>query len=72
MGLITKISPFSVFVNPSSTMKIFSPIAYWYLSILNGPDAAVGVSGQVFTILPKESACYFCMFPDLDEDYAYL
>jgi len=30
--------------------------------------AAVGVSGQVFTILPKESACYFCMFPDLDED----
>jgi len=30
--------------------------------------AAVGVSGQVFTVLPKESACYFCMFPDLDED----
>ena len=30
--------------------------------------AAVGVSGQVFTILPKESACYFCMFPELDED----
>ncbi|MCV0393520.1 MAG: ThiF family adenylyltransferase [Nitrosopumilus sp.] len=30
--------------------------------------AAVGVSGQVFTILPKESACYFCMFPDLNED----
>jgi len=30
--------------------------------------AAVGVSGQVFTILPKESACYYCMFPGLDED----
>jgi len=30
--------------------------------------AAVGVSGQVFTILPKESACYYCMFPSLDED----
>jgi len=30
--------------------------------------AAVGVTGQAFTILPKESACYFCMFPDLDED----
>jgi len=30
--------------------------------------AAVGVSGQVFTVLPKESACYFCMFPELDED----
>ena len=30
--------------------------------------AAVGVSGQVFTILPKKSACYHCMFPDLDED----
>ncbi len=30
--------------------------------------AAVGVSGQVFTILPKESACYYCMFPELDED----
>src|SRR3989338_9095888 len=30
--------------------------------------AAVGVSGQVFTILPKESACYHCMFPSLDED----
>ncbi|MGQ0376918.1 MAG: ThiF family adenylyltransferase [Nitrososphaerota archaeon] len=30
--------------------------------------AAVGVSGQVFTILPKESACYHCMFPALDED----
>ena len=30
--------------------------------------AAVGVSGQVFTVLPKQSACYFCMFPELDED----
>lgn len=30
--------------------------------------AAVGVSGQAFTVLPKESACYFCMFPDLNED----
>jgi len=30
--------------------------------------AAVGVSGQVFSVLPKISACYFCMFPDLDED----
>ena len=30
--------------------------------------AAVGISGQVFTILPKESACYHCLFPALDED----
>src|SRR3989344_251067 len=30
--------------------------------------AAVGVSGQVFTIIPKQSACYHCMFPALDED----
>ena len=30
--------------------------------------AAVGVSGQVFTIMPGESACYHCMFPALDED----
>lgn len=30
--------------------------------------AAVGVSGQAFTILPKQSACYSCMFPALDED----
>jgi adenylyltransferase/sulfurtransferase len=30
--------------------------------------AAVGVSGQAFTILPKHSACYHCMFPSLDED----
>lgn len=30
--------------------------------------AAVGVSGQVFTILPGVGACYHCMFPELDED----
>ena len=30
--------------------------------------AAVGMSGQAFTILPRKSACYFCMFPALDED----
>lgn len=30
--------------------------------------AAVGVSGQAFTILPRQSACYSCMFPALDED----
>ena len=30
--------------------------------------AAVGTSGQAFTVLPKESACYFCMFPELNED----
>jgi len=30
--------------------------------------AAVGVSGQAFTILPKQTACYHCMFPSLDED----
>jgi len=30
--------------------------------------AAVGVIGQSFTILPKESACYHCLFPSLDED----
>ena len=30
--------------------------------------AAVGVSGQAFTIIPKKSACYYCMFPDLNED----
>ena len=30
--------------------------------------AAVGVSGQAFTVLPKKSACYFCMFPELDEE----
>lgn len=30
--------------------------------------AAVGVSGQAFTVVPNESACYHCMFPALDED----
>ena len=30
--------------------------------------AAVGVSGQAFTVLPGSSACYHCMFPALDED----
>ena len=30
--------------------------------------AAVAVSGQVFTIIPKKSVCYSCMFPALDED----
>jgi len=30
--------------------------------------AAVGVTGQLFTILPNESACYYCLFPALDED----
>ena len=30
--------------------------------------AAVGVSGQVFTIIPGTSACYHCMFPALDEE----
>ena len=30
--------------------------------------AAVGVSGQAFTIMPGSSACYFCLFPSLDED----
>jgi len=30
--------------------------------------AAVGVTGQSFTILPKDSACYHCLFPSLDED----
>lgn len=31
--------------------------------------AAVATSGQVFTVLPKKSACYFCRFPGtLDED----
>lgn len=30
--------------------------------------AAVGVSGQVFTVIPKKSACYHCMFPALDEN----
>lgn len=30
--------------------------------------AAVGVSGQIFTVMPKTSACYYCVFPDLNED----
>lgn len=30
--------------------------------------AAVGVSGQAFTVLPGKTACYHCMFPALDED----
>ena len=30
--------------------------------------AAVGVSGQIFTVLPRTSACYYCMFPELNED----
>ena len=30
--------------------------------------AAVGVSGQAFTIIPKKTACYHCVFPALDED----
>ena len=30
--------------------------------------AAVGVTGQTFTIIPSESACYHCLFPALDED----
>lgn len=30
--------------------------------------AAVGVSGQAFTVLPGQSACYHCMFPELDEE----
>lgn len=30
--------------------------------------AAVGVAGQVFTILPGKTACYNCIFPSLDED----
>ena len=28
----------------------------------------MGVSGQAFTVLPKQSACYYCMFPELNED----
>ncbi|MGI0072210.1 MAG: ThiF family adenylyltransferase [Nitrosotalea sp.] len=30
--------------------------------------AAVGVTGQVFTILPNQTACYHCVFPSLDEN----
>ena len=29
---------------------------------------AVGVSGQVFTIIPHQTACYHCIFPSLDEN----
>ena len=30
--------------------------------------AAVGTSGQCFTIIPKKTPCYYCMFPGLDEN----
>lgn len=30
--------------------------------------AAVGVSGQAFTVMPGKSACYYCVFPGLEED----
>ena len=30
--------------------------------------AAVGVTGQVFTVLPKKTACYHCLFQTLDEE----
>ena len=30
--------------------------------------AAVGVSGTAFTVLPKKSACYYCLNPSLNED----
>ena len=30
--------------------------------------AAVGVTGQAFTVVPGQSACYNCVFPGLDED----
>src|SRR5438105_13298754 len=30
--------------------------------------AAVGISGQAFTILPNQTACYHCLFPSLDEN----
>ena len=30
--------------------------------------AAVGISGQAFTILPHQTACYHCIFPALDEN----
>ena len=30
--------------------------------------AAVGTTGQLFTVLPKKNACYHCMFPNLNED----
>ena len=37
-------------------------------SIVFVTGAAVGVSGQAFTVLPKSSACYYCIFPGLNED----
>ena len=30
--------------------------------------AAVGITGQVFTIIPNQTACYHCIFPALDEN----
>ena len=30
--------------------------------------AAVGIAGQVFTIMPNQTACYHCIFPALDEN----
>ena len=30
--------------------------------------AAVGTSGQCFTIIPSTTACYYCVFPNLDEN----
>ena len=30
--------------------------------------AAVGTTGQLFTVLPKKNACYFCQFPTLNEE----
>ena len=30
--------------------------------------AAVGTTGQAFTVIPGKTACYHCMFPELDED----
>ncbi|RNJ75517.1 MAG: 4-methyl-5(B-hydroxyethyl)-thiazole monophosphate biosynthesis protein [Nitrosopumilus sp. D6] len=30
--------------------------------------AAVGVYGQAFTVIPKKTACYYCLFPSLNED----
>jgi len=29
---------------------------------------AVGVVGQIFTVLPRKTACYHCLFPSLDEE----
>lgn len=30
--------------------------------------AAVGTSGQCFTVIPNKTACYYCVFPSLDEN----